>query len=184
MVKGSHHTKESIEKMSNSQVGVLKGPMGQSTKDKIAAFRTGTISSQDTRIKLSVSHSGKTFSDETRKRMSDSHKELWKDLEYARRVMHRRALSKPEQMYIDYCLMIGKDMKFVGNGALIIDGKNPDFVDSTGKKFVEIWGDFFHKGQNPKDRIKFFEDRGYECHVIWASELKQLFRMAQTSPVC
>lgn len=187
--------------LNNHDRSIVRGPMKQSTKDKISAFRTGTTLSQSIRDKLSLSHRGKTFSAETRKRMSDSHnelwldrirrekhskvmKELWKDPEYARSVMHRRTPSKPELMFIEYCRMLGLGYQFVGDGKLIIDGKNPDFVDSTGKKLVEIWGEFFHKGQNPQDRIKFFADRGFECQVIWANELKQLFRdVAQTNLV-
>ena len=98
-------------------------------------------------------------------------KELWKDPEHVRKVMHRRILSGPEQIFINLC----KEFRFVGNGELVIGGKNPDFVCiNDDHKLVEIWGDFFHKGQNPQDRIDFFADRGYDCLVIWEHELKYL----------
>ena len=159
---------------------------------------TGKICSEETRMKISLANSGRTPWNKGVTKEDDPRvanickgrsmpekslimKKLWKDSEFAKKVMHRRIPSYPEQMYMDYCKMVGKDMRYVGDGTLVIDGKNPDFIDSTGKKLIEIWGDFFHKGQNPYDRIKFFEDRGYECQIIWASELKQLFRMAQTS---
>jgi hypothetical protein len=62
---------------------------------------------------------------------------------------------------------------YVGDGQLIIGGKNPDFWDGE-KRLMEMWGDFWHQGQDPQDRIRFFEDRGYSCRVIWASQLKEL----------
>lgn len=105
------------------------------------------------------------------KRISDTAKKLWQDPEHAKKCLHRRIPSYPEQIFIDLC----KEFRYVGNGTLIIGGKNPDFVCVTDEhKLIEIWGDYFHKGQNPQDRIDFFKSRGYDCIIIWASELKHL----------
>lgn len=64
------------------------------------------------------------------------------------------------------------EWKYVGNGEVIINRKNPDFININGKKaIIELWGDFFHRGQNPKDREKIFKEYGYKTLVIWASEI-------------
>jgi very-short-patch-repair endonuclease len=42
------------------------------------------------------------------------------------------------------------------------------------KAIIELWGDYFHKGENPKDREEIFGRSGYKTLIIWASELKDL----------
>ena len=65
------------------------------------------------------------------------------------------------------------DWKYVGNGDLIIAGKCPDFVNTNGKKaLIELFGDYWHKDDNPEDRIKIFEPYGYKTLVVWENELK------------
>jgi very-short-patch-repair endonuclease len=67
------------------------------------------------------------------------------------------------------------EWKYVGDGQLIINGRCPDFVNVNGqKKIIELFGDYWHKGENPKDRIKIFEPFGYQTLVIWERELKDL----------
>lgn len=106
-----------------------------------------------------------------RKNASECGKKRFQDPMYAKRILHRRTPSSPEQTFIDMC----KEFQYVGDGTLVIDGKNPDFVCINDEhKLVEIWGNYFHKGQDPQDRINFFKDRGYDCLIIWASELKSI----------
>jgi len=100
---------------------------------------------------------------------SNKQKELWKNPMYAKKCLHRRILSAPEQAFIDMC----KEFCFVGNGELVIDGKNPDFVCiKDDHKLVEVWGEYFKRSRNPQDLIDFYNVRGYSCLVIYASELK------------
>lgn len=69
------------------------------------------------------------------------------------------------------------EWKFVGNGQLIIDGKCPDFVNVNGqKKIIELYGERWHREDDPQDRIKAFQPFGYETLVIWVRELQHLGR--------
>jgi very-short-patch-repair endonuclease len=64
--------------------------------------------------------------------------------------------------------------KYVGDGQLILGGRCPDFLNINGKKqLIELFGDYFHKGQNPQDRIDYFTKYGFSTLVIWEHELKQ-----------
>jgi hypothetical protein len=64
--------------------------------------------------------------------------------------------------------------KFVGDGGLVIDGKIPDFMNVNGKKqLIEMFGDYWHKGQNPQNRIDTFSHFGFATIVIWERELKK-----------
>lgn len=61
----------------------------------------------------------------------------------------------------------------VEGNILILDGKIPDFVNINGKrKLIEHFGDYWHKDENPNERIDLFKPFGYDTLVIWESELK------------
>jgi len=65
--------------------------------------------------------------------------------------------------------------KFVGDGQLIIAGKCPDFSNINGKKaLIELYGDYWHKGENPQDRIDVFAPYGYKTLILWERELKDI----------
>ena len=64
------------------------------------------------------------------------------------------------------------EWEYVGNGKLIINGLIPDFANINGKKqLIELYGDYWHRGQDPQDRIGKLAKLGYGCLVIWESEL-------------
>jgi len=116
--------------------------------------------------------STKAWSDqELRHRQSQKICKLWGNPEHAKKVLHRRTPNYPEQGFINLCIRHDLLYTYVGDGSLLIDRKNPDFIDSTGTKLIEIWGEYWHKGQNPQDRIDFFRTKGYDCLVIMAKEL-------------
>lgn len=39
------------------------------------------------------------------------------------------------------------------------------------KQFIELYGDYWHKGQDPQERIDFFRQYGFNTLIIWESEL-------------
>jgi hypothetical protein len=91
------------------------------------------------------------------------------DPSYCKRILHRRSMSSGEELM---SRMLAPMFAFVGNGKLWIGGKNPDFAAVDGSsKLIELWGDYFHKGQNPFNRILYFKLFGFDTLVIWASEL-------------
>lgn len=69
-------------------------------------------------------------------------------------------------------------IEFVGNRAFwctFTNGrhKNPDFKIVGQKKVIELWGTYWHKGENPEELIKHFEAIGVECMVIWEHDWKE-----------
>jgi very-short-patch-repair endonuclease len=64
--------------------------------------------------------------------------------------------------------------KFVGNGKVIIAGKCPDFINMSGQKIIEIYGDWWHKGQNPQKRVNTFREYGFKTLVLWEHEFNDL----------
>jgi hypothetical protein len=49
---------------------------------------------------------------------------------------------------------------------LIIGGKIPDFVDLNNKNIIELYGDYWHKGEDENIRIDFFKNLGYNTQII------------------
>ena len=59
------------------------------------------------------------------------------------------------------------------HGEFVIAGRVPDFVNVNGSKAVlEIFGDHWHQGQDPREHAAKFERVGYRCTVIWESEFR------------
>jgi hypothetical protein len=56
---------------------------------------------------------------------------------------------------------------------MVIAGKCPDFINCNGeKKIIELFGDYWHLGENPQERIDEFKPFGFDTLVIWEKELK------------
>lgn len=56
---------------------------------------------------------------------------------------------------------------------MTLGGKIPDFVNVNGqKKVIELYGDYYHAGDDPQDRIDYFKQFGYWALVVWEHELK------------
>lgn len=63
--------------------------------------------------------------------------------------------------------------KFVGDGKFILAGKCPDFLNCNGqKKVIELFGDYWHRNDNPQKRIRLFAKYGFKTLIIWERELK------------
>mgnify|MGYP001584862925 CR=1 FL=1 len=121
---------------------------------------------------------GKTHDEETRRKMrkNNKSKELWQNVDFVRKVMKAWKIkpNKPElQLQSVLNELYPNEFKYVGDGEVIIAGKCPDFINVNGKKqIIELYGDYWHRGQNPQDRIKVFEPYGYKTLIIWEKELK------------
>ncbi len=64
------------------------------------------------------------------------------------------------------------DWKFVGNGAFIIGGKNPDFININGKKLIiELFGEHWHEASEVRPRSDAFAKYGYKTLILWDYEL-------------
>ena len=55
---------------------------------------------------------------------------------------------------------------------LILGGKIPDFVSIRKKKIIELYGDYWHRGEDTSKRINFFKLYGYGTLIVWEKELK------------
>jgi very-short-patch-repair endonuclease len=138
-------------------LGIVHGPEFQAQHNK----------------RVSKAKKGKSNSPEACLRIAKTVSDLWKDPEYAARQRAGRELSpnKLESSFIEMCRENNWPFEYVGDWKITIDGKCPDFMDKN-RNLIELFGDFWHRGQNPEDRIHFFRERGYRCLVLWENEVK------------
>ena len=105
-------------------------------------------------------------------------KEIWQDEKYVRQQIKARNVKQNKlETFLEKYLnkILPNEYKFVGDGEFILGGKNPDYINTNGqKKLIELYGDYWHKGQNPQDRIDYFRKFGFDTLVIWESELENL----------
>ncbi len=101
--------------------------------------------------------------------------QVWQRPEYVRNQMRAKGC-RPNKAEILLQHILDKyspnEWKYVGDGELIIGGKCPDFVNIDGQKaLIELFGDYWHQGENPQIKIDHYKQYGFECLVIWENEL-------------
>lgn len=129
---------------------------------KSAQKRTGRPRTLETKAKISASLMGHEFSEETRAKWLIS----------MRKSLHIKPNQKEIQLLQLLNVLYPDEWAFVGDWSMILAGKNPDFVNVNGKKqIIELFGDYWHKGENPEERIALFSKFGYKTLVIWEREL-------------
>ena len=108
-------------------------------------------------------------------------KEQLKNKEYVERLISnitRHASSVrpnlPEQMVMAMLnAFYPNEWQYVGNCGFVLGGLIPDFMNVNGRKLlIEVFGDYWHKGENPQNRIDYFKQFGFSTLVIWEHELK------------
>lgn len=86
----------------------------------------------------------------------------------------KRSLTKPEIKVLNS----HSDLTYTGDGKMwikFLDGKNknPD-IKCNDKKFIEVYGDYWHKGEESKDLVKKYNDIGLDCLVLWEKEINKM----------
>lgn len=143
---------------------------------KMSVINKGRVMSEAAKRSISAALKGRILSTEAIRKT----KILWSDPVYKDkrvRAMHLACHvrpNKPETSLLDlFTTTYPGEWKYVGDGSFILAGKNPDFVNVNGKKLLaELWGDYWHKGENPQDRIDLFKQYGFDTLIVWEREMK------------
>ncbi len=111
-------------------------------------------------------------------------KKLWQDNEYRERQLKAQKRgakirpNKPEKNMIDLIQKNNLPFNYVGSGNIWFRGKtmsfNPDFLSKNPKYIIELFGDYWHRNTQKKDkeRLATYSKYGYKTLVIWEHELK------------
>ncbi len=153
-------------------------------KKGFTPWNKGLIMKMDKRVRKYTDSRNKTIKEsgvfntiEYKNLQSEASKKKWKRDEYVQNQMKSRKVkpNKLEKYFEKYLnILYPKEWKYVGDGKLIINGKCPDFVNVNGqKKLIEIFGDFWHKNDNPEDRIQEFKLFGWDTLVLWEKDIRK-----------
>lgn len=88
-------------------------------------------------------------------------------------ILIRRIPTKPEIIATNLLNdKFPREYKYVGNGVIWVGRFNPDFININGKKkIIEVWGDHWHRDDDPDQRISYFRNYGFDTLIIWEHEL-------------
>lgn len=143
--------------------------------------------SKETKSKMSESKKGnnnywfgKKMSIELRNKLSISHLGKKHTKEQIRKILHRRPKSSLEIKFENIINDNELPYKFVGNGEFIIERKNPDFINTNGKKIaIEVYyrkhKNMFRNGlEDWKDnRKQVFSKYGWELLFFDETEVNE-----------
>lgn len=169
--RGYKATEETIQRLRDSHKGQVSHYKGKKATPEI-------------REKLRLSHLGIIPTKETLKKRSNSLKNTWRTATEANKSDWVQKIkkgmlcfpNKPETAILSILdSLYPGEWKYVGDGDVVMAGKCPDFINVNGqKKIIELFGDYWHRGQSAEDRAAIFEPFGYETLVIWERELKDV----------
>lgn len=134
----------------------------------------------EVREKKSRKLKGRHFTKEWIRKISDAEKELWQDPEHREKQVkaifegQKRRPNKPEhKFFFEICPKYNLPLEYTGDGRPLIGFKNPDGVESNGRKIcVEIAGRYWHLPEYEEKRIAHFKKYGWKCLMIWEEELR------------
>jgi len=110
----------------------------------------------------------------TKKKTSISVTKKWQDPEFQKKVTNALNL-KPNNLEKLFDKLTPDTVRYIGNGQFFITTKirthNPDFKVHSQKKVIELFGDYWHEGEDPKDIIREYNEVGYKCLVFWEKEI-------------
>jgi len=148
------------------------------TKEKRSQSQRENWQDPEYREKTILSQTIAANRPEVKARSSQTATNSWQDPEYVKKQMkannvkQNKMEKKLENAIIE---TLPNEYKFVGHGEVVIAGKCPDFINiNDQKKIIELYGDYWHQGQDPQDRIDIFAKYGYDTLVIWEHELKDM----------
>jgi hypothetical protein len=163
------------------------------TRAKLSKVSKGCKRSEEFCRNLSIRNKGKKLSEEHKKKMSnywrehrdecvERGKKSWQDPEKVKIMVSKMRLAKqqkPNNLEAGVMEMLHKhfpdEWEYSGNGGLVLGRCCPDFVRNHGhNQVIEIYGDYWHRGENPQDRVDLFDTYGYKTLVIWENEVHSM----------
>lgn len=199
--KGHHHSKETRAKIGIGSKGHI---VSSEMRAKIGAAQKGRRASAETRAKLSVIRKGRYCGAERYNWKGGNIRrtclECGKGFYTApSRIKHGRGKfcsqschmiylrkqgyfakspNKPEQVLISLFTERRLPFKYTGNGDVWFGNRNPDFINTNGKKqVIELLGTYWHPLFDGANRTQHYKQYGFNTLIIWEDELKDMSKV-------
>lgn len=137
---------------------------------KARSVQTATESWQDPEYREQQNNSTRSI----------SCKKIWQDPEYRDSSLQSMNIARnlkpnnPEHLIDLITQEYFTRWQYSGDYSVIINGKNPDFINYETRQIIEFYGDYWHQGEDPTDRAEIFAEAGFDLCVIWEHELQDL----------
>ena len=118
---------------------------------------------------------GMRHTQETKDHLRDVFRAKFQDPAYAEWMFERWGTS-PNKLETYFDSITPDEVVFKGDGKFFLTFKsgkvkNPDFVVAHQRKVIELYGDYWHEGEDPEELIARYKEIGFECLVLWESEV-------------
>jgi very-short-patch-repair endonuclease len=191
--KGKKRTPAMIRRM----IAVNKGrKASEETRAKLSAMRRGKPKwwasmkgkklSAEARAKISASNRKRIYSEATKlkiKLSALSRRDYYVTAMRKRRnspgfekLLHKARLARPNKLESQVQAFLDAHRPGLWRynpGNLIIDRLVPDFVNTKKRFVLEVFGDYWHRGENPAVRIQRYKKHGYRCVVVWENDFRR-----------
>lgn len=181
----------------------------EDTKDRISGTLSGRFRSDEDRRSISrgtkqsylddptraIRHSevvsGRVKSSKEIRNISEAARDVWRRLTPEDRLIRmgkfrsgRRNKPNKAELLLDSWLQedfLG-EWKYVGDGQVWIEGRNPDFINVNGiKAVIELFGSYWHElsevtasSKSEKSTIEHYNRYGFYCLVVWFDKSEDL----------
>jgi hypothetical protein len=145
------------------------------------SFMKGKNHSNEAKNKNRLKHIGIKPSEETKQKRSKSITEIWQNADYKERtiksILKGLFETRPTSLERQMMKIIEHNnlpFEYVGDGSFLIGYKNPDFINTNGKKIcIEVGNIFHHKGDYSQKRKEHFAKYGWNCIIFIANKLDE-----------
>lgn len=199
--KGKHFPPEFGIKLSQSLKGRPAWNKGLNKEqdvrvNKYAIGLAGRIFSSETRAKISMVQKrrledpenrligpkngmyGRKHTESCKAIIGEKSRTKWQDPRYFKMMMEKFH-SKPNNLELLFDGWLKEtfpgEWQYVGDGrnkSFIVGGRCPDWGHVNGqKKLIELFGDYWHQGENPQEKIDHYSHYGFDTLVIWEHDL-------------
>ena len=80
-----------------------------------------------------------------------------------------------ELKFIDFVNHYKLPFRFVGDGQIWINRKNPDFIDTLNHRYlIELFGNYWHNVEEVSKYHYHYHKHNFKCLVIWESDILNL----------
>lgn len=86
---------------------------------------------------------------------------------------HRRPTGPESRMRRCLDFWFPGAFRYVGDGAVVIGGKCPDFVARRSPLVLEVFGRYWHRPEEVGARIRHFRRHGYRALIVWEDQLDE-----------
>lgn len=117
--------------------------------------------------------------EEVKQRIKEKAIIRWQNLSFRKRmskILPKANEIKPNKLEKFFDDMTPPNIRYIGNGTwwrLLPNGKrkNPDFKVTGENKVIEVYGDYWHRNDDPQELIDLYKQIGIDCLVIWENEI-------------